>query len=160
MKKKQTNTSPNVFLPSSPTFFERIHTNILGLNNSKFFAGLVMIMLNVGSKFIPIQFSKSAEEYLKQTLSKAILVFAMSWMGTRDIYTASILTSIFIVCSDYLFNEESLFCIVPPNKRVLENIKSKENENSKDDMSTNEDIAKQTLQLIEKTKNIIMPNNK
>ena len=157
MKKKQTNTLPNVVPPTIPsTIFERIHTNILGLNNSKFFAGLVMIMLNVGSKFIPIQFSKSAEEYLKQTLSKAILVFAMSWMGTRDIYTAGILTFIFVILSDYLFNEESVFCIVPPHKRVLENIKSKENEN----LSTNEDIAKQTLQLIEKTKNIIVSNNK
>jgi DNA integrity scanning protein DisA with diadenylate cyclase activity len=158
MKKKQTTSLPTATEP--PNIFQRIHLNVLGLNNSKFFAGLVMIMLNVGSKFIPIQFSKSAEEYLKQNLSKAMLVFAMSWMGTRDIYTAIILTVIFIILSDYLFNEESVFCIVPSNKRVLENIKSKEKETDPAEAPTKDDISKQTLQLIEKTKNIIIPNNK
>jgi hypothetical protein len=96
-----------------------IHNNIMYLNNSKFFAGIVMILLNVGSKFISIQFSKSTEEYLKYTLSKQILVFAMAWMATRDIYTALSLTAIFVILSEHLFNEESRFCIVPHSSRVL-----------------------------------------
>jgi hypothetical protein len=89
------------------------------LNNSKFFAGVIMILLNVGSKFIQIQFSRSTEEYLKYTVSKQILVFAMAWMGTRDIYTALGLTAVFTILSEYLFNEESNLCIVPPQYRVL-----------------------------------------
>jgi len=101
--------------------FQFLHDNIMYLNNSKFFAGIVMIMLNVGSKFIAIQFSKSTEEYLKFTLSKQILVFAMAWMGTRDIYTALSLTAIFVILSDHLFNEDSTFCIVPDKHRVLNN---------------------------------------
>jgi hypothetical protein len=79
-------------------------------------------MLNIGSKFISVQFSKSTEEYLKYTLSKQILVFAMVWMATRDIYTALGLTAVFIVLSEYLFNEESQYCLVPHKNRVL-NIK-------------------------------------
>ena len=35
------------------------------LNNSKFFAGLVMIMLNIGSKYVTIELSKNQEQYLK-----------------------------------------------------------------------------------------------
>lgn len=99
--------------------FLYIHDHILYLNSSKFFAGIIMIMLNVGSKFISIQFSKSTEEYLKFSLSKQLLVFAMAWMGTRDIYTALALTAIFVVLSDHLFNEESNYCIVPHKHRVL-----------------------------------------
>jgi len=99
--------------------FLYIHDHILYLNSSKFFAGVIMIMLNVGSKFISIQFSKSTEEYLKFSLSKQLLVFAMAWMGTRDIYTALALTAIFVVLSDHLFNEESNYCIVPHKHRVL-----------------------------------------
>jgi len=99
--------------------FQIIHDHILYLNSSKFFAGIVMIMLNVGSKFISIQFSKSTEEYLKFSLSKQLLVFAMAWMGTRDIYTALALTAIFVVLSDHLFNEDSDYCIVPYKNRVL-----------------------------------------
>ena len=70
-----------------------IHNHIMFLNNSKFFAGVVMILLNIGSKFISIQFSKSTEEYLKMNVTKQLLVFAMAWMGTRDIYVALVLTA-------------------------------------------------------------------
>jgi hypothetical protein len=96
--------------------------NILYLNNSKFFAGVIMILLNVGSKFITIQFSKSTEEYMKMTVTKQLLVFAMAWMGTRDIYTALGLTAIFVILSEHLFNEESSFCIVHHQYRVLEKV--------------------------------------
>jgi len=47
------------------------------------------------------------------------LIFAMAWMGTRDIYNALGLTAIFTILSDYLFNEESSLCIVPHKYRVL-----------------------------------------
>jgi hypothetical protein len=96
-----------------------MHNHIMFLNNSKFFAGVVMILLNVGSKFIAIQFSKSTEEYLKMNVTKQLLVFAMAWMGTRDIYTALGLTAIFTILSDHLFNEESKMCVVPHKYRVL-----------------------------------------
>jgi hypothetical protein len=96
-----------------------INHHIMYMNNSKFFAGVIMILLNVGSKFIQIQFSKSTEEYMKWSVSKQLLVFAMAWMGTRDIYTALGLTAVFTILSDYLFNEESKLCIVPHNYRIL-----------------------------------------
>jgi hypothetical protein len=81
-----------------------------------------MIMLNIGSKFISIQFSKSAEQYFKLSVTKQILVFAMAWMGTRDIYTALVITAVFVVLSDHLFNEESRFCIVPHKYRILDKV--------------------------------------
>jgi len=96
-----------------------MNQHIMSLNNSKFFAGIIMILLNVGSKFIQIQFSKSTEEYMKYSVSKQLLVFSMAWMGTRDIYTALGLTAVFTILSDYLFNEECSLCIVPPQYRVL-----------------------------------------
>lgn len=103
-------------------FFDTLdfaHNHILYLNNSKFFAGVIMILLNIGSKFISIQFSRSTEEYLKMNITKQLLVFAMAWMGTRDIYTSLVLTAVFTILSDHLFNEESPYCIVPEKFRVL-----------------------------------------
>jgi len=105
-----------------------INHHIMYLNNSKFFAGIIMILLNVGSKFISIQFSKSTEEYMKYTVSKQLLVFSMAWMGTRDIYTALGLTAIFTILSEYLFNEESHLCIVPPQYRVLDKLVDENND--------------------------------
>ena len=65
-------TKDNAKPPQEPSpfnsvwgFFSYINDNVMYLNNTKFFAGVVMIMLNIGSKFITIQFSKSTEEYLQ-----------------------------------------------------------------------------------------------
>ena len=109
----------NVLFTQLMNIFHYMNNHVMYLNNSKFFAGVVMILLNVGSKFIAIQFSKSTEEYMKFSLSKQLLVFAMAWMGTRDIYTALGLTAVFTILSEHLFNEESHLCVVPHDYRVL-----------------------------------------
>lgn len=118
-----------------------IHNHIMFLNNSKFFAGVVMILLNVGSKFIAIQFSRSTEEYLKLNITKQILVFAMAWMGTRDIYTALVLTAVFTVLSDHLFNEESPYCVVPKKYRLLSKLVDTNNDGSVSEEEINNAIS-------------------
>ena len=105
-----------------------LNNHVMYLNNSKFFAGIIMILLNIGSKFITIQFSKSTEEYMKFTLSKQIIVFAMAWMGTRDIYVALGLTAVFTILSEHLFNEESTLCVVPHDFRVLHKLADSNND--------------------------------
>jgi hypothetical protein len=124
------------------------HNHIMFLNNSKFFAGVVMILLNIGSKFIAIQFSKSTEEYLKMNITKQLLVFAMAWMGTRDIYTALILTAVFTILSDHLFNEESPYCVVPQQYRVLAKIID-----TNDDGIVSEKELIDAIAILEKAKN-------
>tara|TARA_B110000495_G_C22737090_1_gene432327 strand:+ start:189 stop:638 length:450 start_codon:yes stop_codon:yes gene_type:complete len=92
------------------------------LNNSKFFAGLIMILLNIGSKYITIELSKSQEEYLKNKVGRQILIFAISWMGSRDILVALVLTGIFTVLTNHLFHEESRFCVIPQKYRNYEHL--------------------------------------
>jgi hypothetical protein len=124
-----------------------LHEHVLYLNNSKFFAGVMMILLNVGSKFITIQFSKSTEEYIKNSVTKQLLVFAMAWMGTRDIYASLGLTAIFTILSDHLFNEESRFCVVPHEYRVLHKLIDTNN----DGETTATEIAS-AVEVLEKAK--------
>jgi len=124
-----------------------IHNHIMFLNNSKFFAGVIMILLNIGSKFISIQFSKSTEEYLKMNVTKQLLVFAMAWMGTRDIYTSLVLTAVFTILSDHLFNEESPYCCVPEKYKVLTKLVDENN----DEKITEEEINN-AISILEKAK--------
>lgn len=91
---------------------------IKNINESKVFAGLIIILLNVGGKLIPITLSKSAEHIIKSKLSRDIIVFSISWMGTRDIITAIFLTIFFIVLSDFLLNHDSRYCIIPHKYRL------------------------------------------
>ena len=90
-----------------------IHNYITALNSSKIFAGLMIIVLNIASRFVTIKLSKSMESYLKYTFSRQILIFAIAWMGTRDIYIALIISTVFMICMDFLFNEDSRFCCLP-----------------------------------------------
>ena len=83
------------------------------INNSKLFAGLVMIILNIGSKYITIKLSKSQEEYLKNSIARQLLIFSIIWMGTRDVILSIFITASFIVLTDHLFNEESNYCVIP-----------------------------------------------
>lgn len=140
---------------------EFIHNHILFLNNSKFFAGVVMILLNIGSKFIAIQFSKSTEEYLKMNITKQLLIFAMAWMGTRDIYTALILTAVFTILSDHLFNEESPYCCVPEKYRILSKIVDTNNDNNVSEQEINNAIivlerARKEKEKIQQRKNFTL----
>jgi len=100
----------------------KVHEMFKGVNNSKLFAGLVMIMLNIGSKYITIELSKSQEQYLRNSIGRQLLIFAISWMGTRDIITALIITGIFHILTMHLFHEQSPYCIIPVKMRTYEDI--------------------------------------
>jgi hypothetical protein len=97
--------------------FSYLHEHIQAINNSKIFAGLMIITLNIVSKFANIKLSKTLESYFKYTFSRQILVFAIAWMGTRDIYIALFITLIFIIVTEYLLHEDSAFYVMPESFR-------------------------------------------
>jgi hypothetical protein len=121
---------------------------INSLNNSKFFAGMVMIMLNIGSKYITIKLSKTQEAYLRNSIGHQILLFAICWMGTRDIITSLILTTIFIVLTQHLFNENSRFCLLPENWKKFEDVLDLDG-----DGKVTKDEVSEAIKILEKAKN-------
>lgn len=147
MPKKSINNPPppgaGRFAPASPpkwlkpshnpkskytSYMNSFLENIYSLNNSKFFAGFVMLIVNIGSKHITIDLSTSQETYIKYTLGRQILIFAILWMGTRDIVIALILSCIFILFADYLFNENSKYCLLPEKMKDLSDVIDTDND--------------------------------
>jgi len=96
-----------------------LHSNITSLNSSKYFAGIVIIVLNVASRYATLDLTKAQEKYLKTGLARELLVFSISWMGTRDIYISIMLTASFMILANYAFNEESRFCVMPHSFKKL-----------------------------------------
>lgn len=109
--KRKKNANPNAWM----SFLSYLHNRITTVNQSKIFAGIIIIVLNISSKFVTIHLGKTMEAYLKYTFSRNVLIFAMAWMGTRDIYVALFITLLFIFLMDYLFNESSRLCCLPNN---------------------------------------------
>ena len=89
------------------------------INESKFLIGITMILLNVGSKYVDFRFSKSQEKLLRESVAREILIFAVVFMGTRDVIYAILLTAAFIILSDYAFNEKSEYCLIPDRMKKI-----------------------------------------
>tara|TARA_A100001015_G_scaffold281634_1_gene345065 strand:- start:502 stop:1065 length:564 start_codon:yes stop_codon:yes gene_type:complete len=94
-------------------FLKPVHDYVVMLNGSKIFAGLMIIVLQISSRFVTIRLSKTMESYLKYTFSRQILIFAIAWMGTRDIYVALAITLVFSLVMDVVCNEDSNYCMLP-----------------------------------------------
>ena len=111
---KNAPTKQNIAKMSS---FERMLSYVSNyarsINESKIFAGLMIVIINIASKFVTFKLSKTVESYLKFTFSRDILVFAITWMGTRDIFISLGMTLLFIFIVDYLLNENSSICCLP-----------------------------------------------
>ena len=145
-------------------FFRLIDKYINTLNNSTYFAGVLMIILNVGAKFVTIELSPTQERFIKNNIGRQLLIFTMIWMGTKNIYTSLVLTGIFIILSDFLLNENSNFCILP---KVIKNIKKSIDTNN-DGVLSDEEIdaaikvlnkAKQQNRIIDKQKKYLAFKN-
>ena len=104
-------------IPKNANFFYRAFLRfdeaVKILNTNTLFVGLMMFVMQIASRFVTIKLSRSMEGYMKFSFSKDILVFAIAFIGTRDLYWALVITLVFIICMDYLFNEESSVCCLP-----------------------------------------------
>lgn len=132
---------------NSITILDYLHYNVMSLNNSKYFAGLIMIMLNLGSRYITIEFSETQKAFFQNNLIKQLLIFSIAWMGTRDIYTALILTAVFTILSDHLLNEDSKFCILPSHMKKFKIVVDQN-----DDGKLSEDEINRAINILKQSK--------
>lgn len=97
-------------------------TYLKHINESKFLIGFTMILLNIGSRYIDLKFSKTQEDLLRNGIAREILVFAIVFMGTRDIVYAILLTAAFIILSEYVFNDKSKYCLITTKMKKIKSV--------------------------------------
>lgn len=90
------------------------------LSKNKLFIGLVMIFMNIGSRFVEFKFTKGQEMLLK-SVAREVLIFSIAFMGSRDLFVALIITAIFIILGNYIFNENSKYNMMPKRFKNIEN---------------------------------------
>jgi hypothetical protein len=127
--------------------FDYFHSVLRPVNESKLLVGMMMIFLNVGSKYIDLGLSKTQEQVLREGLAREMLIFAISFMGTRDIPTAIILTASFTILSNMLLNENSKYCVIPNKMKKIQEVM----DTSGDGMVSHEE-EKRAMEILEKAK--------
>lgn len=92
------------------------------LNTSKYFSGALMILMNLGSKYVGLELSEFQEEFLSKKLIRRIIIFTIFFIATRDIIISLVLTTIFIIFIGGIFNDNSKFSIIKkynPKTKVI-----------------------------------------
>lgn len=67
------------------------------LNDNKFFLGIMLILLNIGSRHLVDEFSTDPKTYDQNIILRRLAVFAVCFVGTRDLVTSLLLTAGFII---------------------------------------------------------------
>lgn len=101
----------------------------LYIDNNRAIAAMFMIFLNIGSRYITLNITSSQEYYLRKLLLPELLVFAISWMGSRDILIAAAITTGYSIMTRLLFNEDSNFCILKKQMSKVKNLIDINNDN-------------------------------
>ena len=122
MKKSKKSSLKNKKLFDLQSIINIFHNTINNLDNNKYFAGIILIIINLGTKYISLELSKTQEAYLKYAIGRQILIFSILWMGTKDIFISLLFTAIFIILADYLLNENSKYCIIPHKYKEINDL--------------------------------------
>lgn len=82
---------------------------INAIASSPFTIGIMILLTNVASRYIVHEFSADDEEYSQNILLRRIAVFAVCFVGTRDLLVSILLTAGFVVLAGGLFRGHSAF---------------------------------------------------
>ena len=90
------------------------------LNNSNFFIGVMMIILNIGSKYIGEELEKSHKNFFNSKIMRRLIIFTIVFIATKDILTSLIVTAVFVILVLNLFNTSSNYCILPTSVKEID----------------------------------------
>jgi hypothetical protein len=79
------------------------------LNTNMFFIGIMMLVLNIGSRYIVHEFSDDDEEYKQNIILRRVAIFAACFVGTRDLFVSLVLTAVFVVISTGMYHTKSVY---------------------------------------------------
>ena len=81
------------------------------INSNPYFIGIMMLLLNIGGRFLSLEVSKGQEKFLSDPYVRRFLLFAVLFVATRNVMVAAGLTVIVVLLMGYLLNENSDLCV-------------------------------------------------
>lgn len=94
--------------------------DLRSLNDNKYFAGVALIILNLGSRYLAADLGQFHESLLNNDLVKRFILFSLFFVATRDVIIALTLTLIFSFLVYGFLHEKSKFSLVPDEARITQ----------------------------------------
>lgn len=95
----------------SSTTMNPIDLLMASVNTNPYFIGIMMLLLNLGGRFLSLEISKDQEKFLSKPAVRRFFLFAVLFVATRNLVVALGLSVIVILMLAYLFNENSDLCL-------------------------------------------------
>ena len=83
----------------------------LAINTNPYFIGLMMLLLNLGGRFLGMEISKEQEKLFQNPWVRRALVFTVLFVATRNVFVAGIMTLFVLLFMSFLLNENSDLCL-------------------------------------------------
>jgi len=80
---------------------------VSSINSNPYFIGIMMLLLNLGGRFLSLEVSKGQEKFFSDPIVRRFLLFVVLFVATRNILVAAGLTIIVVILLGYLLNENS-----------------------------------------------------
>ena len=80
-------------------------------NNNPYFIGVMMLILNLGGRFISMEVTKKQEIFFQHPWVRRVLIFTVLFVATRNLWVAFWTTVTVVLFLGYLFNENSALCL-------------------------------------------------
>ena len=89
-------------LPAVAATLPLVATNPLDIlmasvNSNPYFIGIMMLLLNLGGRFLSLEISKEQEKFLSQPMVRRFFLFVVIFVATRNIVIAAGLAIIVIL---------------------------------------------------------------
>lgn len=99
---------------TSTTMADSLLASINTINMNPYVLGLAYILLNLGGRFMVLSVTPGQEAFLQNIVFRPLLLFAIMFIGTRNLVVAFWLTVVILVVLHYLLNENSSWYLLKP----------------------------------------------
>ena len=107
-------------LSAAPVVINPIEQVFLALNTNPYFIGLMMLLLNLGGRFIGMEISKEQERIFTHPWIRRALIFTVLFVATRNVFVALIMTIFVLLLLSFLLNENSELYLWGTQKKAEE----------------------------------------
>ena len=93
--------------PTPPNFSDSLLMSVHDINMNPYLLGVAYILLNLGGRFMVLSVTPAQEAFLQNIVFRPLLLFAIMFIGTRNLVVAFWLTLVVLIFLHYLLNENS-----------------------------------------------------